>query len=101
MLPSWGWVRDILRKLPRLICPSDYYPLLIVQAGSDEDSEKSLRTIKRNFRALGQLVDGAGVQVVFSSVPSVAAKDTERSKRAHLINTQLRGWCNCRKFVFF
>ena len=100
MLPE-AEVRDISRELPSMIHPSDYYPLLTVQAGSNEIADRSLRTIKRDFRGLGQLVDGAGVQVVFSSVPSVAAKDTERSKRAHLINTQLRGWCNCRKFVFF
>ena len=34
-------VRDISRKLPSLIRNSDYYPLLIVQAGSDEVAEKS------------------------------------------------------------
>ena len=31
-------VRDIAGRLPSLICPSDYYPLLIVQAGSEEVS---------------------------------------------------------------
>ena len=46
-------VRDISRKPPGLIRPSDYYPLLIVQAGSDEVAEKSLRTIKKGFRRLG------------------------------------------------
>ena len=43
------WVRDISRKLLGLIHPSDYYLLLIVQAGSDEVTEKSLRTIKKDF----------------------------------------------------
>lgn len=33
-------VRDITRKPPDLVCPSDYYYLLIVQAGSDEIDEK-------------------------------------------------------------
>jgi len=36
-----------------LICPSDYYPLLIVQAGSDEVADRSLRIIKNDFRGLG------------------------------------------------
>ena len=40
-------VRDISRKLPGLIDPSDYYPLLIVQAGSDEVADRSLRAIKK------------------------------------------------------
>ena len=63
-------VRDIARKLPNLVHPSDYYLLLIVQAGSDDIEERSLKTIKRDFRGLRRLVDGAGVQVVFSSIPT-------------------------------
>ena len=46
-------VRDISRKLPGLIHPSDYYPLLIVQAGSGEVADRSLRAIKNDFRGLG------------------------------------------------
>lgn len=34
-------VRDISRKLPGLVCHSDYNPLLIVQARSDEVTETS------------------------------------------------------------
>ena len=83
-------VRDISRKLPGLICPSDYYPLLIVQAGSDEVAEKSLRTIKKDFRGLGWVVDGVGVQVVFSSILSVAGQDTEKYQKTHLINKWLK-----------
>ena len=69
-----------------LIRPSDYYPLLIIQAGRDEIAEKSLRSIKKDFRRLGQVVDGAGVQVVFSSITSVAGKGTERIQKTHLLN---------------
>jgi len=39
---------------------------LIVQAGSDEVAEKSLRTIKKYFRGLEQVVDGVGMQVLLS-----------------------------------
>jgi len=77
-------VRDDSRKLPSLTHPSDYYILLIVQAGNNEVAERSVRSIKRDFRALGQLVDGVGIQVIFSSVPSVAGRDTERSRRPFL-----------------
>ena len=38
-------VRDVARMLPNLVHPSDYYPLLIVQAGSDDIEERSLKTI--------------------------------------------------------
>lgn len=68
-------VRDITRKLPSLVWPSDYYLLLIFQVGHDEGVERILRAIKRNFRALGRLVYGVRAQVVCSSIPS-AWKDT-------------------------
>ena len=82
-----AWVRDISRKLPGLICPSDYYPLLIIQASSDEVTDRSLRTIKNDFRGLGRVVDNAGIQVVFAGIPTVAGKDTETTRKTHLINT--------------
>ena len=77
--------------LPSLICPSDYYPSLIVQAGSDEVADRSLRTIRNDFRGLGMLVDGAGIQVIFACIPTVAGKDTAMIRKTHLINTWLRG----------
>ena len=45
-------VRDITRKLPELVHPTDYYPLLIVQVGSDEIAQRSLQTMKRDYRGL-------------------------------------------------
>ncbi|XP_048824010.1 uncharacterized protein LOC125703493 [Lagopus muta] len=83
-------VRDISRKLPGLIRPSDYYPLLVVQVGSDDTAKRSLRAIKNDFKGLGRVLDGAGMQVIFSSIPSVAGKDSERIKKALLINKWLR-----------
>lgn len=94
-------VRDISSKLPGLIRPSDYYPLLIIQASRDEIAEKSLTSIKKDFRGLGRVVDGAGMQVVFSSIPSVAGKGTERIQKTYLLNKWLRGWCNHRNFGSF
>ena len=94
-------VRDVARKLPNLVRHSDCYPLLIVQAGSDNIEERSLKAIKRDFRGLGRLVDGAGAQVVFSSIPTVAGRGTERTRKAHLLNTWLRGWCQRRNLGFF
>jgi len=58
-------VRDVTRRLPSMVHPSVYYPLLVLQAGSDEVTERSLRAIKRNFRWLGQFVDREEVQLVF------------------------------------
>ena len=53
-------VQDITERLPRVIQPSDYCPLLILQAGSDEIEKRNVRAIKRGFRALGQVVDRTG-----------------------------------------
>jgi len=35
---------------------TDYYPLLIFQTGREEAASHSLRGMKRDFKALGQLV---------------------------------------------
>ena len=94
-------VRDISRKLPSLIRPSGYYPLLIVQASSNGIADRSLRIINNDFRRLGKLVDGAGIQVVFASIPLVAGTNTEMTRKSHLINAWLRGWCKRKHFGFF
>ena len=52
-----AWVRDTSKNLSGLICPSDYYPLLIVQASNSKVTERSLRIIKKDFRGLQQLMD--------------------------------------------
>jgi len=41
------------RKLPRLVRPSDYYPLLLFHMGADEVAVSSPRVIKKEFKALG------------------------------------------------
>ena len=43
-------IRDIARKVLGLVCSSDYCPLLIVQVGSDEIAQGSLRAFKKDFR---------------------------------------------------
>jgi len=61
-------VRDVAKKLPGLVQPSDYYPLLVMQVGGDEITERSPKAIKRDFRALGRLVEGSGAQEVLSPI---------------------------------
>ena len=81
--------------------PSDYYPVLVMQVDGDEIAERSPKAIKRDFRALGRLVEGSGAQVVFSSIPSVAGNSTERDRNTHLVNRWLRDWCHRSNFGFF
>ncbi|KAK4832349.1 hypothetical protein QYF61_021878 [Mycteria americana] len=49
-------VKDVTRVLPSLVRPLDYYPLLLFPVGGDEAATRSPRVIKRDFRALGQLL---------------------------------------------
>lgn len=94
-------VRDISKKISRLIHPSDYYPLLIIQAGSEEVGKQSLRSIKKDFRGMGRILEGAGVQVIFSSMPVVSGKDTGRIQKTHLLNRWLKSWCRHKNFGYF
>ncbi|KFP04718.1 hypothetical protein N300_13098, partial [Calypte anna] len=94
-------VRDITKRLPQLIRPSDYYPLLVVQAGSDDINGRNTRAIKKDFKALGRLVGGSGAQVVFTSVPALEQMNEERSRKTYLINRWLRDWCHRKNFGFF
>jgi len=55
-----------------------------MQVGGDEIAERSPKAIRRDFRALGQLFEGSGAQMMFSSVLSVTGKNTERNRKTHL-----------------
>jgi len=69
--------------------------------GTDEIAQRSRQTMKRVFRGLGHLVQGAGAQVMFCSMPSGAVKDTERAWKTQVMNKWLRSWCQGRNFGFF
>lgn len=49
--------------------------------------------MKRDFRDLGHLVQVAGAQVIFYSIPSGAVRDMEWTWKAQAMNNWLRGWC--------
>jgi len=99
-LPGAG-VKDIAGKLPRLVRPSDYYPLLLFHVGADKVAVSSPKAIKKEFKALGWLVKESGAQVIFSSLLPVVGRDVERHRQTQSINTWLRGWCHRHNFGFF
>lgn len=80
-------IRDIARKVTHLVQPSDYYLLLIFQAGNDEVARRSPRAIKRDFRALGHLFKGSAAQVVFPSVLLIGGVSID--SQTWLVNTWL------------
>ena len=89
------------KKLPSLVRPTDYYPLLLFQVGSDDLGRTSLRTLKKDFRALGRQVKSSGAQVVFSSIPPAIGNNEGLGIMGQRINTWLRAWCARQGFGFF
>ena len=94
-------VKDVRKKLPSLVWPTDYYPLLLFQVGSDDLGRTSLRTLKKDFRALGRQVKGSGAQVVFSSIPPAIGNNEGLDIMGQQINTWLKAWCAWQGFGFF
>lgn len=47
---------------------TEYYPLLLFHVGTHDTARRSLRNIKKDYKALTAAVRNSGVQVVFSSV---------------------------------
>ena len=94
-------VKDLTAKLPALVRPKDYYPLLVFQVGSDDITGRSPKAMKRDFRALGKLVKGLRAQTVFSSIPSVGGMDEKEYRRTQQMNLWLQDWCYRQGFGFF
>ncbi|XP_074991813.1 uncharacterized protein LOC142074828 isoform X2 [Calonectris borealis] len=86
-------IRDVTTRLESLVQPSDYYPFLLFHVGTNDVATKSLRSIKRDFRALGRMLKTSGAQVVFSSILPVMGGDLGRNRRDQDINTWLQDWC--------
>ena len=47
------------------------------------------------------MVEGLGVQVISSSLPSGVVRDTEQSRKTQTLNKWLKVWCHHRNFGFF
>ena len=88
-----------MAKLPALVRPKDYYPLLVFQIGNDITRRRP-KAMKRDFRSLGKLIKGSGAPIVFSSIPSVGGMD-EEYRRTQQMNLWLQDWCYCQGFRFF
>jgi len=83
-----------------MVWPLDYYPLLLFHVSSDEAATHSPKAVKRHFRALGRLVRGSGVHVIFSSLLPVAGSKVGRNRWIRSIMWR-HGWCYGHSFGFF
>lgn len=78
-------------QLPDLVWPSEDYPLLVFQLGSDESEGRSPMANKRDFGILGHLVKGVGAQLAFFSIPLIPEVNTEWNRKTGLSTTRFRG----------
>lgn len=85
---SGAKVRDIKRKLPGLVEPSDHYPLLVIQVGSDGVEGRTPETIKQDFRVLGHLAKGESAQIVLSFL-SAWGMNTVKNRKTSLMAKRL------------
>jgi len=94
-------IRDVTRKLPSLVQPSDYCPLLSFHMSGGKVAVRSPRVIERGFRAFGQLVRESGAQAIFSSLLTVVGSDIARNRWTQSINTRLHSSCHHHNFEVF
>lgn len=64
-----------------LVQPTDNYPQMLFHVGISDTARRSVRTIKKDYRALGVTVKNFRVPAVFLSVLSVKRKRFERVSR--------------------
>lgn len=91
-LPS-AQIRDVTTRLKSLVQPSDHCLFLLFHMGTNGITTKSLRLIKRDFRALRRMLTNSGAQIVFSSVLLAAGRDFGRNRQAQNMSTWLQDWC--------
>ena len=87
-------IRDATERLLSLVQSAGCYPLLLFYVSTSDTARSSLRSIKKDYRALGAVVGDAGAQAVFSSIVPVKGKEFERASRIWRINQCLRDWCH-------
>ena len=86
-------IRVVVEGLPKLIRPSDYYPLLLFHVGTNDTATENLDSIKSDYRALGPVVKGMRAQVVFSSILPSRGKGARRRALIGQVNNWLQNWC--------
>jgi len=94
-------VKDVKGRLPTLVQPSYYYPLLIFRVGSNKVALRSPKAMKRHFRVLRWQVKGSEAQVVFLSILPDAGNDEGTKRTTQQISTWLQAWCHWQSFGVF
>jgi len=80
-------------RLPDLIHPTDYYPLLLFRLGTSDTTISKLKNIKKDYKELEAALKNSEAQVVFSSVLQIRGMRRERTDRIKKIDKWLKEWC--------
>ncbi|CAM4641847.1 unnamed protein product [Lepidochelys olivacea] len=94
-------IHNVTERLPRLIKPSDRYPFLLLQVGTNDTAMNDLEQITADYVAVGRRIKEFEAQVVFSSILPVEGKGPSRDRRIVEVNEWLHRWCRREGFGFF
>lgn len=81
-------IRDVTEKLPSFIQSTDYHLLLLFQMGTSDTVGRSLRSIKKDYRALEVVVKDSGSQGAFLINPAGQSKGIWKGQ-SNLANRQM------------
>ncbi|XP_059579167.1 uncharacterized protein LOC132248816 [Alligator mississippiensis] len=93
-------IRDIAERIPKLLKPTDHYPMLLIHVGTNDTARSTPSQVMRRYRDLGAGLKGLGAQVVFSSILPVSGYGLRRDRRICVVNQRLRRWCRQEGFGF-
>ena len=86
--------RDVIERLPELVHPTDYYPLLLFHIGTSGTAVNNIKNIRRYYKKLRAAVKNSGAQVLFSSILLIRGMRRESADKIKKINKWLREWCH-------
>lgn len=93
----WTWIGDVVKRLAKLISPTDYYSLLVFHVGINDTARGVLESSKQ---ALGMTVKGTWAQVGFDLILLVSGRVVRRSGWILLVNSWLHS-CHWQKGLDF
>ncbi|XP_061232493.1 uncharacterized protein LOC133224745 [Neopsephotus bourkii] len=87
------------RKKLRVIVVGDS-TLKVVHVGASDIDSSSPENIKKDYRALGEVVSGSGAQIVFSSILQDTGEYLKKGRRISQVNKWLEQWCQNQGFGY-
>ena len=68
--------------------------------GASDIDSSSLENIKKDYRALGEVVRGSGAQIVSSSILQDKGEDLKKARWIWQVNKWLEQWCHSQGFRY-